>query len=248
MESWYGTNYQGVDEAKQAIEERRNQPSRFWMKAGESRRLLFLDEVGFTFNEHRIFRIPNDWKSTEMETCPGPGCPLCAQNNARILTIVHTVVDLDGFKDKDGKEQGKMKKHLFAMGVTVADLLREGKKNWGGLKGHAIRVMRKTDRDARTGSAFDHCLKDGKAVVYSLEDVAARNIDITPYNYVEIFQPKSLEALNAKYGRVAFAPDDFAMNTGGPKGATSSNSYPPASTEFNAQKGGGGFDDDVPFN
>lgn len=252
MESWYGTNYQGLDEAKAAQEERRNQPSRFWMKPGETRRLLFLDEVGFTFNEHKVLKIPNDWKTAESETCPGPGCPLCEQGNQRLLTIVHTVLDFDGYKDREGKEHDKMKKHLFVMGLTVADIVRENKKNWGGLKGHLIRVTRKTERDARTGSSFDHCLKEGRAIVYNLEDVAARGIDIVPFNYVDIFKPKSLEALNAKYGRVAFTPEDFSGPKGGakPASALASAPMPTPPSEFNAQAGGGFGDesDDVPFN
>lgn len=193
---------------------------------------MFLDDSGFVFNEHRI-QFGTDWKNSVLETCPGVGCPLCEQGNQKRLAVVHTIVDFDGYQDRDGKIVDQYKKHLYVLGVSVADILKQSRANWGGLKGHLVKVMRTSAKEANTGSSFDHCLKDGRTVVYPLEQVAARGIDITPFNYVEIFKPRSIEALRTRYGKVGFEYGDTVSSAGG---------YNASSVAQNQ------MEDDVPFN
>jgi hypothetical protein len=51
----------------------RKAPQRFWMKKGESKEIVFIDDIPASINEHSL-KVDGKWRNY---TCLGAMCPLC---------------------------------------------------------------------------------------------------------------------------------------------------------------------------
>jgi hypothetical protein len=243
--SWYSTGSQKVEEQQRLAQEQRDNqaPFRVFMKPGEERVLIYLDEEGFSFNEHTI-QVGSRWTQF---TCSGVnnGCPLCKNDKSYLITLF-SVVELSEWVDKRGtKHTNEVKIH--ALKPEAAMSLLKKKARWGGLIGRQVIVGRKGDKDAASGSDFELQLgPNGTPLIYAKDKL------LTKYqlvDYLKYFAPKP--------------PDDVAQLAGiapiqsfaAPTSSRSSNSRPafnqPSSLSLEqidpGSIGGSEGDDSVPF-
>ena len=84
-------------------------PKRFWLPAGVTKRILFLDDAPYTFYEHSLWAITK--KSSDKAVClkknPGLGgeCPLCDAEMWPSFTGFFSVIDMGDVKP--GKKKVK---------------------------------------------------------------------------------------------------------------------------------------------
>ena len=75
--AWFNTGHQNLDDHfPDRTEDYTNKVWRFWLKEGESHKIIFLDDSSFQFKEHSIFID----KKMVFFTCLaslGQACPLC---------------------------------------------------------------------------------------------------------------------------------------------------------------------------
>ena len=81
----------------------------FGMKKGETKEVVFVDDVRFGLYEHKL-QIGGFWKSF---TCSGEDCYLCGIEKPRSYSEYYTVLDLTPYvSKKDGKEHKYSRKPL----------------------------------------------------------------------------------------------------------------------------------------
>ena len=217
--SWYSTGGQKVEEQQRiAQEQRENQPPyRVFMKAGEERVLIYLDEEGFSFQEHTV-KVGEYWKQF---TCSGVnnGCPLCKNDKSYLITLFSTV-ELSTWTDKRGTvHENEVKIH--ALKPEAAMSLLKKKARWGGLVGRQVIVGRKGDKDAASGSDFELQLgPNGTPLIYAKEKLLAKYKVV---EYMKYFAPKPPDVV-AQLAGIQAPMQDFTP----PSSSRSSTSNRPA--------------------
>ena len=257
--TWFNTGVQAVEkEAKRNEEQRNNKaPRRIWLPANSEKKVIYLDDEGFSFYEHSYEQGGNSYN---YHTCPGKasGCPHCASGKKPYLLTVYTVIDKSEYKDKTGAVHAN-EKRVHALKVDSALALARKSQRWGGLKGKEVVIARKGPKDAAAGSDFEaNTNKDDKKIVYQLDP---NNEKHRPFDYRAVYAPKSIEEIREDLG---ISAQDNAMSEGIPldlapsRPSYQSSSAAPstdlglslvetpaeASTNANANPGA---DNDVPF-
>jgi hypothetical protein len=173
---------------------------RFYMKYDTEANVVFLDDLLFPIREHQL----KDAKGyTRFETCIEElegECPLCDSNMRSFLGFASTVIHLDPVK-KDGTKMPPTKKLIVIKQGAAKNWLRR-QKEYGSLKGKVFKLYRSSDsKSPTTGSDIEY-KKDAdweKAKKMAPEGVDA-NEWIKPYDYKELFKPKSVQELRASMG------------------------------------------------
>jgi len=174
--------------------QRLNQPPLFWLKTGETKEVIMLDDDFISYYEHYMVE-GNDWKNAVREMCIGDtSCPLCTHGVRRSLVSLLSLVDTSEWTDKQGNIH-KNEKKIMKINNAQAINLKILKANLGGLKGKRLQITRPTDKDPNTGSAFIPMAKDGKVVSYDLVAQAAQGKDVSPLDYKKHFVQKTSEEL-----------------------------------------------------
>lgn len=165
-------------------------PDRLWMKAGEERKLLFLDEEPFCFYEHQL-KIDGDWRN--WFTCLQgihPSCPLCTAGDKRYFVGALSVVDMTGWTDRDGNHRDVGKRLLYMAKIDSMLKLKKQKERRGGLVGAIYSSFRTGAKAASIGDDIDFLEKLG-----SLQEAASRfntpPENLVPFRYEELFAPRS---------------------------------------------------------
>lgn len=200
MADWYNTGEKADEVHQQELEnqeKRRKQLQedmihRFWMPVGAEQHITFVDDLThpngyplpFVFYEHQL-HMNGSWKN--WYTCPGDNCPLCKHGDRPSLVAAYTIIDHNEWTDKKGGVHKDEKKVLMAK-PGVNKLLRKYANKKGGLRGWKVEVMRKGSDSPNTGDSFD------------FETRVELKSDMQPYNYIEIFAPKSIEELESVFG------------------------------------------------
>jgi len=210
---WYST---GWDTSREINEQRgqatdfgNNDRSRLWMRPGESRTIIFLDDlewkrdidgdvipvVPFCRYEHKVL-FNDDWKNPVYVTCTKgiSPCKFCDMNFRRQHVGALTVLDVTPFVDKTTGETKvrPFKKLLVAPPSTMVVIEAKKQKKGGNLKGLKYSVARHDRKQARSGQDFEF---------EAVAEMAAYNkegLDIAPYGftadqafqfYLDLFKP-----------------------------------------------------------
>jgi len=166
---------------------------RFFVRPGESSKVVFLDDIWFVVWEHR-FTIGKD--RYNYETCIDDvegECPLCDAGVGRYVAVATTVLNL--WKDKEGKF--RVSKKLLVAKRDAKDRLVRRQNALGGLKGKVFVIYR--DKSKTSNSVGTDIEYEKDIDLSSLKEYCPKGVEfeewIKPYNYPEIFKPKSVDAL-----------------------------------------------------
>jgi hypothetical protein len=152
----------------------------FWMKKGETKELIFMDDPRFGIYEHKI-STNGKWKPF---TCSTPKCSFCGVEKDRSYTEYSSILDLTPYKAKDGKEV-KYSRKLLAAGRDVAAILADRRNDCGGtLVGARFKV-------SRTGEKSYACGNDWKFV--GKVDLSKLPPDVKAYDYRDVLKPRPIE-------------------------------------------------------
>lgn len=231
MANWFETGTQGVEREKVERENRRLIPWRFFLKVGQTSRVVFLDDftrtravelpgsgevikqplVPFCFSEHNL-TIDGDWKN--WLTCVAkitPPCPLCSAGHYKYYIGMYSV--LASYEDDNGIE--RWTKKLFAAKIDGIERVRlkqtqyakDGRIPDKQFQHCMFHVSRASERSVVTGDDLEFIRKltrDEVAALLPQPQQGQEPISIDPYDYEKLFAPKSRDELETllKSGRV----------------------------------------------
>jgi hypothetical protein len=174
---------------------------RFKLNKGATGYFIFLDDLDTFLLEHQ-FKANGSYYN--YETCIKDiegECPLCESNNIPALVSVATIFDLTEYKKKDGTIAPPRKKIIvFKKGGTERFLRKQEKL--GGLKYKKFEVYRSMDEKGEatgTDAEFEKEVDPKVLEQFCPEDEKFEDW-IKPFDYVEIFRPKSAAELRAAMG------------------------------------------------
>lgn len=221
--SWGSQSWDSVDDFGGSEKTASNDgPRTFYMPQGVTKRIIFLDNAPFTFWQHSLYEITRSAKDKEIclkKNRIAQECPICDKELWASMIGYFTVVDMGDVKRGAGGEvklEGwtSDKGVVYQFGKKLLGAKRGGKDKPGILKKIARLAERHGDL---TGCVFDVYRSGGKVESCGdewdfVEKVAPDQIadylrnagaeddhvaDLTPYNYTEVFEPKTVEQLKA---------------------------------------------------
>ena len=184
--SWYKKGDEGLRKARERqaeMESKRKQTKRFWLKAGESAKICFVDDEGFYCDVHQ-FKVGNSWGNYATCIRDIKPCPLCDAGLNPTWTAHYTIIDMRKF-EIDGKEYKNIKK-LFPAKGEVIQIIADLKEKYGSLRGKVFRVKRYGAKEPNTGTHFEYIGKI-KSFKQLGEDAGK------PFNYEEVLRPPTPE-------------------------------------------------------
>jgi hypothetical protein len=203
--SWFQIGEEGekraVLEDKKAKARRDSSPWSFRLKNGENGFIIWLDTPKFYCSIHTV----KDGRAYKTETCLGDfdTCPICEQGNNAAYVMVGTVIDRRSFDKKDGSGVVKDQKRLFIAKAKARSVLQRRVKAQGGdIKFCLFQAFRgNSPTECATGEDFEFKKRVSEAAIRKLcpagEDVEKW---IKPFDYKEIFAPKTSKELRQQYG------------------------------------------------
>lgn len=190
-------DFDGLDDAvaKQDQESAQRSAQRMWLKPGESRRIVFLDDKPVSIWECSL-RINGKWGNFVQLHTPEAQALAERFGQRAYYATIFTVLDRSEYKDKKGVIHSDQKR-LLVVRPAIAKMLKEKRDRWRGLVGKEVIVSRKNDKnDPSSGSDFELALNaEGSALKPDLSKVK----DITPFDYEAIFQPLAMNLIEAKF-------------------------------------------------
>lgn len=203
---WYKTGEEGSDQAKKKDEQRQRSfdtPFRFWLPPDKGTRIVFLDTKGFFFSEHQ-FKVGGSWKN--WETCitdiGEEDCPLCESGLTASYVCVFSIIDLSKYTDKRGNKVTAMKKLLVLKSMARVKVLKQKERREDNLTGCVFEVTRFKASECSTGEDFEFLHRAApEEVKETCPDGEDKEKWLEPFNYVEMFKPKSAEELRVVIGR-----------------------------------------------
>jgi hypothetical protein len=193
--NWFSKGKEVVQQNVDVAEEikKNRAPYRVWIKPNAEITVIYLDDEGFTFQEHAV-QNGDRW---EQYSCLGSnnGCPLCASGNRAYSITLFSIIDCSRWVSTKGEVHENEKK-IHAVKSHSALTLLNKKERWGGLVGKKVILSRKGEKDSAAGSDFEPVMKDGKILKYKLSD----DPKWKPFDYVAIYAPKSVEFIKTALG------------------------------------------------
>ena len=181
---------------KEARAQRANEPKRFWMKPGEQRELLIIDERMNYFRYEHSLKNPATGRFDLYTPCINEhaNCPVCkADSKPSYFAAYLTVIDLTPYENKDGEEIPWSKRLLVIKQAQQKKFMRIQERE-GGLRGVIVMAVRDRDTDANIGNDFDvvEILDEDALLEYETvyEDKDGKKHDILghePFDYDEVF-------------------------------------------------------------
>jgi hypothetical protein len=193
-------------------------PRRFWMPAGATKRVLFLDSEPFCLYEHSLYSIN---KSKDQVTCLkkngiGDQCPLCDAESWPSFVGHFSVIDMGDVTNTKGgvtlSGWTSKKGVTYQFGKSLLGAKRGGKDKPGvlqklkrlaakydnDLSGTVWDVYRSGAKVESVGDEFEFVEKvkkaDWKNYLIGL-GANEKYLDLTPHDYQTVFAPKSLDSL-----------------------------------------------------
>jgi hypothetical protein len=185
---WYATGFGLMKEAQEEADASRKSP-RFYLKADQEKVIIFIDNKPFTVYEHCL-KIGGSFQN--YFTClkgMGLSCPLCAKGNRRYFLAMWTVIDLTGWKDREGKLHGVGEPIIMPAKLRAAKKLQKYYSRNNGLAGSKFNVFRSSKQSESCGDDFAFI---GKVDL-------SRYKNIKSFNFEEILRPLSSSFLLGKY-------------------------------------------------
>lgn len=151
---WYNTGYEAADQEKER-QARAGGPNRFWMKAGTTREIVFVDDEPLSLFEHQ-WRANGHWRN--WATCCreiSDVAPCCEKlgDRSRSFTGFYTIIDCSDHKDSKGTSYQYELKLLPAKLATIK-LIQRKKTEKGSLIGLSYNVSRDSNDDPNCGNDF----------------------------------------------------------------------------------------------
>ena len=242
--SWYNKGLTGEHHDAAEKEKKKDRvPFRFYLKAGEEKKLVLLDDEGFFFFEHTI-KLAHTSNFIDNFTCgkgfnekDDPGCYLCDCNYKRDYIGLLTCVVLTPEYGRDGTEYLNSVR-VFPMKKRTKDRFTRYKKRHGSLVGIPFLASRSSARVSSVGDDFQF-FPEEKFDPFTSEKAARKDWnnqlvypEIIDYSFY--FEPKS----NAEIRRIINdgMEEDWDSGSSGPikdKAISSDNNNE--------------WDDDIPF-
>lgn len=193
--SWYQTGYNSE------IDKPTKTAQRLWMPRGGEASVTIVDDDTQPFcfkyegEEHNLMlpvilrehqmKIDGSWRN--WFTClksSGKPCPLCFGKHRPYQAAIYTVIDHSEWEDKQGNlHKDELKLLVVKTSTPAFGMLKKESNKRGGLRGCRYDVSRQGEKAATIGDVWQF---DAKT---ELPD------KIQPFNYLEIFAPKSEEDL-----------------------------------------------------
>jgi hypothetical protein len=194
-----------------------NERSRFWMKPGNSRQIIFLDDFNWTVQlegnnhpiipfcrfEHKI-EIGGDWRNMLSVTCTKgvSPCKFCDLGYKRLYVGAMTVLDVTKTKDeKTGQMTIRPWKKLFVAVPSALMIIEKKKEKKENLTGWLYSAARHEKKSPKVGNDFEAEEKIEDVRQY-LKDLKCQELNLDPYGftadkafefYRKIFAPMPLE-------------------------------------------------------
>ena len=215
MAKWFKTGKDGVDQAKREDEEAKQRrassggPSRLWLKPDSSAKVVFLDTPKFFFHEHNL-KLNNKWGNYFTCLKDFDTCPICESGEHSSYCLVGTVIDTRQWEDKDGNSHKNEKRLFVAKGKARQRLLKQIERRDGDLRLAVLECSRGTgSTESSVGEDYEFLGKLPVAKVKKLLPAGEKASEFfKPFNYEELFKPKSKEELRKLMG----APDPVGAN------------------------------------
>lgn len=156
--SWFETGYSGA-EKEQERRELGAAPNRFWLKAGQSKEIVLIDDSPFCYWEH-AWRIGDD-KNYHFATCISKihpeGCPGDSAKGVQKAEYIGqlTIIDVTGYVSKKDDKEHKYQLTLLSPKTKVLNKLKAKKEAKGSLTGLLWQVLRTDDNSPNTGDDFE---------------------------------------------------------------------------------------------
>lgn len=175
--SWYETGYEGAEKEQ----EKKNlgyPPDRWWMKPGETKEMVFIDDTPFCIREHS-WRDTNDrWHHvTCIAKISEEGCPADGATGVQRADYTghYTIVDITGYVARDGKEH-KHRLVLLPAKTKVLNRFKIKKENRGSLLGQLFTLSRADGNSPNTGDDLDHVREIKMDGLYSVVTYKGKKI------------------------------------------------------------------------
>jgi hypothetical protein len=163
--SWYSTGFNSaVQQDAAKYTDSSFQPDRVWIPVGQSRELVFVDDLPAVFREHNA-KINGSWRNPFTCLAPvmengeePPCCEKLGEKNAYTVAA-STVIDCTKWTDKKGKVRQYEIKVLPAKYSTSQKLERkraELEKDGKTLVGRLYRVTRETSKSPAVGDDYEY--------------------------------------------------------------------------------------------
>jgi hypothetical protein len=204
--SWFKQGEEGAASAK-AEDERRQAEfagmvSRFWLKPDKSTKIIFLDSKGFYYREHQI-KKNGSWLN--WETCISDigedDCPVCENGYKYAYVCAFSIIDCSKYTDKRGNKVTARKKLMICKSTARNKILKRKEKLDGDLTGCIFEVTRYNEKESSTGEDFEFLQR---VTVEEIKELCPQGDDaaefIKPYDYIDLFQPKTVDELREFVG------------------------------------------------
>lgn len=226
---WFKTGTEGEQEAKKFDDDaaRRRAEAmdenvvakkrRFWLPADKSAIITFLGSPNFYFREHQLF-IGGSWQNYESCLSDFDNCPLDEAGMKPSYVVAATIIDHTEFVLKRGPNAGnliKNQKRLIVFKSTARlKILKQKERREGDLTYCQFEATRYTAKECATGEEFEYIktLTLDEVKAFAPATVMGKSGQqeptdpaewIKPFDYPEVFKPKSADELRALVGGVA---------------------------------------------
>ena len=181
--SWYSKGFEG-NSKEQDRRDNRSRPDRFYLKDGQTKEGVFVDDIPVNLYEHNVKANGNwfNWTTCARGTIDVPPCCIILGEDSRYYVSMFTICDLTGYTNREGKEF-KYQLKLYPAKFKVSEKLK-GKRaaSKDGFAARKVTIGRFGDNAPNTGDDFDFNDPADMAKLFTLAT----------------FQGKSLEELYAK--------------------------------------------------
>ncbi len=242
---WFKTGDEGVEEAKKFDEDaaRRRAEAmdenvvakkrRFWLPPDKSAVITFLDSPQFFLREHQLF-IGGSWQNYETCLSDFDNCPLDEAGMKPSYVVAATVIDHTEFVLKRGPNAGtrvKDQKRLIVFKSTARlKILKQKERQNDDLTYCQFEATRYKATECSTSEDFSYIktLTPEEVKAFAPATVIGKSgqpepVDpadwIKPFNYPEVFKPKSADELRALVGGIAPVGSEKTPPINPPSGA-----------------------------
>jgi len=175
--SWYETGYEGAEREaeKRALG---YPPDRWWLRAGETKEIVYADDDPFCVKVHSWRDNDDRWfHETCIQKICDAGCPACGGKGVgrADYTGHYTVVDITGYEDKKG-EWHKYRLLLLPAKTKFLGKLKKKKENKGSLLGQLWTLTRADSNTPNTGDDLDHVREINLDGLYPMVTYKGKNL------------------------------------------------------------------------
>lgn len=189
----------------------------FYLKSGEKKNLLFLDDAQFAVWEAKV-RVNGNWQRYTADTSnPEDPLVLAAASKKIYLSMVeyYTVLDLTPYTGKDGKER-KFSKRALAVPKTMQEMIARRRGEVGGsLVGAMFTVVRDGEKSASCGNDWSFQKK-----VDLQKEIASGKLQadvVKPYDFMDLLKPSNpgvvRAALSSMLGTQVVEPETVSRDS-----------------------------------